>query len=303
MRLADRDFVWLKLHEPTPEETGTLPDSFGLSKAVLSEATGDHSRPLILSLDAWTILVLKPARRIAAEEIAWCELVLLLGDGILISIGRGGWDPLERASEWSDEPDDAAPALISVLRLIVDGYREAIVSLDEDVCGLEDMVFSPTRLYRVERLYAVMHEVLRFHRATTSMVDVLDSLPDAVRSSADGDRLEKLREDLSRMVVRSGALKGSFTSLLQAHEIRAAVRQAQVNTRHAEISTRQNEDMRKISAWAAIIAVPTLVTGLYGMNFTHMPELDWEFGYPIAVGVLILVSVSLYRYFRHIKWL
>jgi magnesium transporter len=162
--------------------------------------------------------------------------------------------------------------------------------LERDTASLAEMVLSPTRLYRDERLYDLLKEAMGasqavaatevgagHHGAGSAPVDVLRT------------RMQHIRDDLGL--------------LIQAHQMRCQTLQAQVHARQAEIGTRQNDDMRKISAWAAIVAVPTLITGVYGMNFESMPELEWPIGYPVVVLAIVGISVALYAYFRRIKWL
>jgi magnesium transporter len=177
--------------------------------------------------------------------------------------------------------------------VLVTNFEEVtnmIDRLERDTASVAEMVLSPTRLYRDERIYELLKQSLRTSRAVTAAGHPADR-PDAKPEGVDllHTRMRQTRDDLAL--------------LLQAHQIRCHTLQAQVNARQAEIGARQNDDMRKISAWAAIVAVPTLITGVYGMNFESMPELGWVAGYPVVILAIVAISVGLYAYFRRIKWL
>jgi magnesium transporter len=179
---------------------------------------------------------------------------------------------------------DVEPVLVANF----DEVTSMIDRLENDTASLAEMVLSPTRLYRDERIYDLLKQAMRASRAVTAA-----GLP---ADNADPERVDLLR-------TRMRQTRDDLVLLLQAHQMRCHTLEAQVNARQAEIGTRQNDDMRKISAWAAIVAVPTLITGVYGMNFESMPELGWVAGYPMVISGIVGISVGLYAYFRRIKWL
>ena len=181
---------------------------------------------------------------------------------------------------------DVEPVLVTTFEEVT----SMIDRLESDTASLAEMVLSPTRLYRDERIYDLLKQAMRASRAVTAA-----GLP-ADRSNAEPERVDLLR-------TRMRQTRDDLALLLQAHQMRCHTLGAQVNARQAEIGTRQNDDMRKISAWAAIVAVPTLITGVYGMNFESMPELGWVAGYPMVISGIVGISVGLYAYFRRIKWL
>jgi magnesium transporter len=162
--------------------------------------------------------------------------------------------------------------------------------LERDTASLAELVLSPTRLYRVERLYDLLKDAMNAaHALSGAEAEMHHRVPESAHLESLRARFRHVRDDLGL--------------LLQAHQARSQTLQAQVHARQAEIGTRQNDDMRKISAWAAIVAVPTLITGVYGMNFESMPELGWTVGYPVVISAIVGISVALYAYFRRIKWL
>jgi magnesium transporter len=171
-----------------------------------------------------------------------------------------------------------------------DGVATTLERLERDTASLAELVLSSTRLYRVERLYDLLKEAMDAgHALAAAEPGLWHHDPEPAHLELLHARLRHIRDDLGL--------------LLQAHQTRSQTLQAQVHARQAEISTRQNDDMRKISAWAAIVAVPTLITGVYGMNFESMPELGWPAGYPMVVLAIVGISVALNAYFRRIKWL
>jgi magnesium transporter len=177
-----------------------------------------------------------------------------------------------------------------VLGTIVEGVATTVERLERDTSSLAELVLSPTRLYRVERLYDLLKEAMNAgHTLAVTEPTTRHHGPEPADLEPLRARLRHVRDDLGL--------------LLQAHQTRSQTLQAQVHARQAEIGTRQNDDMRKISAWAAIVAVPTLITGVYGMNFESMPELGWAAGYPVVISAIVGISVALYAYFRRIKWL
>jgi magnesium transporter len=182
--------------------------------------------------------------------------------------------------------------LHAVTDKVVDNYMPVLAALDLDIRQVEADVFSPARTNPAERIYKLKREVLELHAAVAPLEDPLDRL-------ARGDlplvtkELEPYFEDVRDHVVKATRTIESFRELL------TSVLAANLT----QISVHQNDDVRKISAWAAIIAVPTLITGVYGMNFEHMPELSWRIGYPLALSLMAAVCLFLYRTFRRAGWL
>ena len=185
----------------------------------------------------------------------------------------------------------SAAALYAIVDDVVDDYGPVIVALEQDIAELEADVFSEERATPPKLIYAKKREVLRLYSAIAPLVDPLDRL-----EQGDLEIPEELRpyfrdveDHLIRYMREVEGFRELLTSVLAANL--------------TQVSVRQNEDVRKISAWAAIIAVPTLITGIYGMNFTHMPELGWTFGYPLTLAAMATACLLLYRYFKRAGWL
>jgi magnesium transporter len=176
---------------------------------------------------------------------------------------------------------------------VVDDYGPVLMNLDVDITELEAAAFgedSPMGL--TERIYRLKRQVINLHRATAPFQEALGRLSDGRYAHVDDEMRPYFRDvydHLLHTVQTADAFRELLTSILEANLTQVAVR--------------QNEQMRAISAWAAIIAVPTLIAGIYGMNFKNMPELRWQYGYPVAVLVMVGIAVGLYGFFRRIRWL
>jgi magnesium transporter len=175
---------------------------------------------------------------------------------------------------------------------VVDDYLPVLQGIEDDIEEVEVEVFSPDRRNPTERIYKLKREVLSMHKATAPLIDPLAKLAGGDVPHVHDDIREYFR-DVYDHVARANDAVESMREMLNGI----------LDANTAQVSVRQNEDMRKISAWVAIVAVPTMVAGIYGMNFEHMPELKWELGYPAALLVMALVCLTLYRYFKRVGWL
>jgi magnesium transporter len=242
-------------------------------------------------------VVLKTAHWMDSPEfVRFGEILVFVGDDFVITVRHGATDLHDVRLALEGRPDflryGPGAALHAVVDRVVDDYEPVVEHLDAAIREVEADVFSPSRSNPAERIYAIKRAVLSLHGAIAPLVEPIAGLA--------GGRYELVHEDLqsyfrdvhdhlARMAGHAGSFRELLNSVLTANLTQASVR--------------QNEDVRKISAWAAIIAVPTLISGIYGMNFEHMPELDWTLGYPAALGLMALVCLSLYRYFHKVGWL
>ena len=294
---ADDTFVWVSLRDPSPEELASVQHEFALPGPLVDDPDTSANRPALEVSGELVFAEVKTIRSVAAEEaVRLGKVQLVLGDGFVVSVDRDE-RAVERVSQdlrGDAELAGAGPAavLAGVLDHAVEGYGPVLSALNGAVDEAAQAVFSAGRSRPTERLYHLARQVLEFRRAAAPLAEMLDRL--ATESPAlTGDRLRRhFRQQgahLQHLVDGADALGSLLANALQAYL--------------AEVSVRQNTDMRRISAWAAIWAVPTLLAGIYGMNFRHMPELAWAFGYPFALALMAVTTIVLYRIFKRQGWL
>ena len=293
-------WTWIGLYEPTEEEFDSIRREFALHELAVEDAIKAHQRPKLEVYDDMLFVVLKTARYIDPTEVVqFGEILIFLGGDSLITVRHGeGSDLHDVRLRLEEDPDYLArgpgAALHAIMDKVVDDYGPALSGLEVDVDQIEEQVFSPgpDSGNPAERIYHLKREVLEFVRATAPLIDPLERLaagkyaqvhPDVVAYFRDvNDHVLRVHETLEGM-------RDLLTSVLEANL--------------TQVSVRQNEDMRKISAWVAIAAVPTMIAGIYGMNFKHMPELGWPIGYPLALFLMVSICSTLYWRFRKAGWL
>jgi magnesium transporter len=291
-------FVWIGLYEPTEEEFDSLRREFDLHPLAVEDAIHAHQRPKLEVYDEMVFLVLKTARYVdPTEVIELGEVLVFLGDDFLITVRHGEASSLTPVREQLDAQPKRlkhgpSSALHAILDRIVDDYQPAIEGLETDIDEVEEQLFSGERVNPAERIYRLQREVLGFRKATAPLVEPVDKLARGHYAQIHPeirDYFRDVNDHLIRVREQLDAMHDLLSSSLQAHL--------------AQVGVRQNEDVRRISSWVAIIAVPTAIAGIYGMNFDHMPELRWEFGYPAVLLVMLIICAALYRYFRKVGWL
>jgi magnesium transporter len=291
-------FVWIGLYEPTEQEFDALRREFNLHPLAVEDAIHAHQRPKLEIYDEMVFMVLKTARYVdPTEVIELGEVLVFLGEDFVITVRHGEASSLTGVRETLDSDPKRlkhgpSSALHAILDRIVDDYQPAIAGLDQDIDQLEEQLFSGERVNPAERIYRLQREVLSFRKATAPLVEPIDKLarghylqihPEIRDYFRDvNDHLIRVRDQLDAM-----------------HDLLASSLQANL----AQVAVRQNDDVRKISAWVATAAVPTAIAGIYGMNFKHMPELRWELGYPAVLAVIVLICTMLYFRFKRAGWL
>jgi magnesium transporter len=241
------------------------------------------------------------------------ELAIFLGPNFVVTVRHGESDVLHRVRAELDAGNEKllkhgpTGVLYRTADLVVDGYEEAIEFINEDVDEIETQVFgSPDAADHSERIYKLKREIAEFRRAVLPLAAPLQRLSEGSVPGIDPSAEPYFRDVHDHVMRAADAIEGHdrlLSDVLQADLARVTARQSELAVRQTEISVRQNEDMRKISAWAAIALVPTAIAGIYGMNFEHMPELTWTWGYPAVLTVMLLVCLLLYRTFRRNSWL
>ncbi|HEX2105000.1 MAG TPA: magnesium/cobalt transporter CorA [Solirubrobacteraceae bacterium] len=292
-------FVWLGAYEPTAEEFDAVRREFDLHELAVEDAVKAHQRPKLEVYGETLFIVLKTVRYVdSTEAITTGQIMLFVNPGFIITVRHGEGSDLHPVREAVEKRPDLlrcgpGAVLHAVIDRVVDDYEPAAQGLEIDIQQVEEQVFSENRRRNpAARIYNLEREVLEFQRAVTPLAAPVDRL---ARGHFDliSPELRSYFRDVHDHVVRVSARIEGFRDLL------GTALQANLT----QVTVRQNADMRRISAWVAILAVPTMVAGIYGMNFEHMPELSWRYGYPTVVGVTLLVCVLLYRRFRRAGWL
>jgi magnesium transporter len=294
----DEAFTWIGLYEPSEEEFDAIRREFALHELAVEDAIDAHQRPKLEVYGEMVFLVLKTARYIDPEEVVRLgEILVFLGRDYIITVRHGEASELHGVRErLEDQPDllgrGTGAVLHAILDQVVDDYSPALRGLGEDIEEVEDEVFSDSRSNPAQRIYKLKREVLEFNRATGPLVDPVDRLSRGHYDLIDPEvraYFRDVNDHLVRIHEQLESYRDLLTSILEANL--------------AQVTVRQNQDVRTISAFVAILAVPTMVAAIYGMNFEHMPELEWTFGYPLVVGVMLVICFGLYRYFKKIGWL
>ncbi len=291
-------FVWIGLLEPTEEEFDSVQREFELPELAVEDAICAHQRPKLELYDNCVFVVLKTARYVdETEDVELGEIQLFVGNGFIVHVRHGEASPLADVRRRVEHRPDllaVGPGAVAhaIVDKVVDDYAPVMAGLENDIREVEFEVFAADDVNPVERIYKLKREVLELHEATTPLVQPLEGLAVGRYRWAREELTEYFRvvyDHLLRIVQQIATARDLLTSVLEANLTR--------------VSVRQNEDMRKISAWVAIAAVPTAVAGIYGMNFEHMPELGWQYGYPLVLASIVLICVILYSQFRRSGWL
>jgi magnesium transporter len=291
-------FVWIGLHEPSEDEFDSIKAEFDLHELAVEDAIHAHQRPKLEVYDDTIFIVLKTARYVDSEEVVELgEILIFLGEGFIITVRHGEASGLKAVRQTLEENSQLlshgpGAVLHAIVDQVVDDYLPAIEGLGEDIDQVEDEIFSPARSNPSERIYKLKREVLEFHRAASPLVEPVARLAQGNYEQVHPEVQTYFRDVNDHLIRVSEALDGY-------REMLTAVLQANL----AQVTVRQNDDVRKISAIVAILAVPTMLAGIYGMNFEHMPELEWAFGYPLVVAVMAVICLGLFRYFKRSGWL
>jgi magnesium transporter len=291
-------FTWIGLYEPTADEFDSIRREFNLHELAVEDAIHAHQRPKLEVYGDMVFIVLKTARYVDPEEVVRLgEILIFLGHDYIITVRHGEASELKDVRHaLEEEPELLAhgpgAVLHAIVDKVVDDYMPAIAGLGDDIDEIENQVFSGERANPAERIYKLKREVLEFSHAVGPLVDPVD-------------RLAKGRYEMIHPEVRT-YFRDVNDHLLRTHEQLESFRDlltSILSANLAQVTVRQNEDVRRISAIVAILAVPTAIAGIYGMNFDHMPELGWSFGYPLVLAVMAMICFILYRYFKRVGWL
>ncbi|MGN9778154.1 magnesium and cobalt transport protein CorA [Micromonospora sp. H33] len=297
-------FVWLGLHDPAPAVMAAVGRTFGLDELVVEQALADGRRPTVQRNGHVTVLVLRTAGYVEhnelthdSEVIDTGDVTVLLGDRFVVTVRHGAAGALtsvradieRRPTVLAEGPWAVAYAVGSRM---VDLYLEVAGHVERDLERVEETVFARDRSADIQHIYQLKRELVEFKRAVLPLQAPLRSLLDS-RPDNPPRALHRWFADVDARLTRAVDRVAAFDDLLNSI----------LQSRLAQLAVDQNNDMRKIAAWAAIAATQTGIAGVYGMNFAHMPELGWRYGYFGALGLMALSAFTLYRLFRRSGWL
>ncbi|MEV4678830.1 MULTISPECIES: magnesium/cobalt transporter CorA [Actinomadura] len=290
-------FLWIGLFEPDEDEFELVKDELNLHPLAAEDAVSAHQRPKLERYGDTLFVVLKTLSYLdETSDIEVGEIMVFLGRDFVVTVRHGAGNPLGPVRKRLEEDAEliahgATAVLYAVCDEVVDRYGLVAHEVEVDIIGLERAVFDPGARDVTAAIYSLKREVLEFRGAEDPLVPVLQEIVKG-RVAECGSTREYFRDVLDHLLrvdEQVDAHNELLNSVLTAHL--------------ALLGKQQNEDMRKISAWAAIIAVPTAIAGIYGMNFDHMPELHWSFGYPLVIAVMAVACVLLFRRLRKSGWL
>ncbi|MBT2447144.1 magnesium/cobalt transporter CorA [Streptomyces sp. ISL-43] len=294
-------FLWVGMHEPTEKEFEHVSQEFGLHPLAVEDALTAHQRPKLEVYDDSLFVVLKPVMYDDdADRVTTGELMVFIGDSFVVTVRHGEGAALAAVRHRLEQDPEVlrhgpTAVLYAVSDAVVDHYIEVAAELQGDLEELEAEVFAPNSAdtkNTAARIYAFKRQVLEFRRATSPLLQPMDRLAFGNVPFVHEHSQPFFRDVADHLTKANEYIEGLdrlLSDALAAHL--------------AQMGVRQNDDMRKISAWAAMAAVPTMVAGIYGMNFKHMPELTHRWGYPAVVVVMAALCLGLYRMFKRRGWL
>jgi magnesium transporter len=292
------DFVWVGLHDPTPSELEEVADLYHLHELAVEDAISAHQRPKVERYDDSLFIVLKTLWYVDEQDaVETGEINIFLGHDFLITVRHGSGGGLSEARhrlEGMKKVLAHGPSAVVyvVCDEVVDRYEEVAGEVQEDVDEVEQSVFSDQRTNDSARIYILKRELAEMRRAVLPLREPMNKFAagavHGIHSDA-GPYFRDVADHLTRVSETIDTLDSLLSTAFEAHT--------------AQISIQQNDDMRRISAAVGLIAAPTLIGSIYGMNFDHMPELHWLYGYPMALGLMVLSSLIVYLISKRAGWL
>lgn len=304
--------AWIGLYRPDATEIESLATEFGLHHLAVEDTIAAHQRPKLERYDDTLFVVLRPARYLDdVEKVEFGEVHLFVGPNFVVTIRHAESPDLgqvRRRLEAQPELLRLGPeaVLYAILDQVVDEYLPVAAGLENDIDEIENQMFTGDPAV-ARRIYDLSGEVIDFQRATHPLVEMLGALErGSDKYHVDVELRRHLRDVLDhtlRIGERADSSRAHLQTALSVHATLVAQRQNEEMRRLTVTSLNQSEEVKKISSWAAILFAPTLVGAVYGMNFHDMPELGWQFGYPVALLLMVATSVTLYVVFKRQRWL
>lgn len=292
------DFVWVGLHEPTRQELKDVSIAFGLHYLAVEDAYKAHQRPKLERYEDSIFLVLKTLWYVDEEDaVETGEINMFVGQDFVVTVRHGEGSELQSARQFLESDQSVlthgpSAVVYAVCDTVVDAYLDVVDALEEDVDEVEESVFSTARTNDSVRIYTLKREIAEVRRAVLPLREPMRHFASGTVSGMDEGAAPFFRDVADHLAQASEVVDNLETLLTSAFEGHLA-----------GIQVRQNDDMRKISAGIGLVAVPTLIAGVYGMNFVHLPELNWYLGYPFSLVLMVLSSVGLWVFFKKSGWI
>ncbi|HYJ68308.1 MAG TPA: magnesium/cobalt transporter CorA [Nocardioidaceae bacterium] len=313
--LLDEDqttMAWIGLYRPNERQLASLADQFDLHELALEDAILAHQRPKLERYDQTLFVVLRAARYLDdVEEVEFGELHVFIGENFVVTVRHSESPDLSavrRRMESNPDLLDRGPeaVLYAIMDRVVDGYLPVVAGLENDIDEIETEVFRGDPSVS-RRIYELSREVIEFQRATRPLLDMLTRLSaGASRYHVDEELqryLRDVRDHVEHVTERVDGFRQMLQDILTVNATLVAQKQNEDLKLLAESGHAQNEEIKKISAWAAILFAPTLIGTAYGMNFDNMPETSWTYGYPFALVLMAATCLTLYLIFKGRDWL
>lgn len=297
-------FLWLGIHEPTEHQMASVADAFELHPIPVEDAVHAHQRPKVERYDDTLFVVLKTVNYVPHESVTTArriaetgEIMIFASTEFVIAIRHGdhsGLSGLRRELEVEGARLRLGPygVMQSIIRHVVGSYLAVIGPLEHDIDDAEERTFSATQFTPIEQIYLLKRDVLELRRAIAPLGTALHELTTDHMDLLPREVIRYL-QDAADQQTHAAEQIASYDDML-SDLVKAAL---------ARAGLQQNLDMRRISAWVVIVAVPTMIAGIYGMNFEYMPELAWRWGYPAVLSVICTICLILYITFRRKHWL
>ncbi|MGN6125915.1 MAG: magnesium and cobalt transport protein CorA [Humibacter sp.] len=304
--------AWIGLYRPSEAELHSLAREFNLHELAVEDAISAHQRPKLERYDDVLFVVLRAANYLdVPEEVSFGEVHVFVGPNFVITVRHSESPDLSQVRHRMEHDLDllalgTQSILYAIIDTIVDAYAPVVAGLANDIDEIETQVFDGDANVS-RRIYELSTEVIDFQRATHPLSDVVELLELGSQKYGVTQELQRNLRDvadhLTQVNERVDDFKRMLRDILTVNATLVSERQNARMTDLSESANRQGEEVKKISSWAAILFGPTLIAGIYGMNFTNMPELHWKYGYPMAVAAMALTSVILYLVFKRRNWL
>jgi magnesium transporter len=304
--------AWIGLYRPTPEQLWQAADQFGLHELAVEDAIVAHQRPKLERYGATLFVVLRSARYLdETEEVDFGEIHIFVGPEFVLTVRHSQVPDLGAVRKRLETDQDLLAmgpeaVLYAILDAVVDGYAPVVAGLQNDIDEIETEVFGgDPKVSR--RIYELSREVVDFQRATRPLLTIMRSLEAGFAKYGTNEELQRYLRDVAdhatTVAERVDGFRQALGDILTVNATLVTQAQNEEMKALAEAGHAQNNEIKKISSWAAILFAPTLIGTVYGMNFDHMPELHWVLGFPFAIVLMALVCVSLYVVFKHRDWL